>query len=102
MANPTTHAPESLVCLSDADYEVAPGEPDVRGWNVILDPSARKVRYLDVELDRKTLGLERDRHVLVPISTAGIDTKDKHVVVNGLDRAALMKLPEYDRKTYAG
>jgi uncharacterized protein (TIGR02271 family) len=115
MANPTTNAPESLVCMSDADYEVAPGEPDVRGWDVVLandqaigevedliiDPSAGKVRYLDVELDRKTLELERDRHVLIPISSAGIDAKDEQIVVNGLDRTALLRLPEYDRKTYA-
>jgi uncharacterized protein (TIGR02271 family) len=115
MANPTTHAGESLIGLSDAGYEVAPGEPDVRGWDVIIasdeaigevkdliiDPSVGKVRYLDVELDRKTLGLERDRHVLIPISSAGIDTKDEQVVLNGLDRATLLKLPEYDRKTYA-
>ena len=78
-----TNAP-NLVRLKDADYEVAPNEPDVSGWDVVLsddeaigevddliiDPSIGKVRDLDVELDTKTLGLERDRHVLVPIASA--------------------------------
>jgi hypothetical protein len=59
MAHPLSTS-ESLRRLSDADYEVAPGEPDVRGWRVIaandeqlgtivdliIDPAAGKVRYL--------------------------------------------------------
>jgi hypothetical protein len=113
--NPTVSSPQSLVRLTDANYEVAPGDPDVRGWEVILgsdeaigevddliiDPSAGKVRYLDVELDRKAVGLERDRHVLIPISTAQIDTGDEQVVLAGLNRATLLKLPEYDGTAYA-
>ena len=64
MAHPISNA--SLARLSDADYEVAQGEPDVRGWDVVLgsddvvgkvddlinDRSAGKVRYLDVDLER--------------------------------------------------
>lgn len=115
MASSTASSPQSLVRLTEANYEVAPGEPDVRGWDVILgtdeaigevddliiDPGAGKVRYLDVELDRRAVGLERDRHVLIPISGAQIDTEDEHVVLNGLNRATLLKLPEYDGKAYA-
>jgi uncharacterized protein (TIGR02271 family) len=105
----------SLRRLSDADFDVAPNEPDVRGWNVVLsndeaigevdeliiDPAAGKVRYLDVELDAKTLGLEDDRHVLVPISNAQLDRADKEVVLTGLNREALLRLPEYDGTTFS-
>jgi uncharacterized protein (TIGR02271 family) len=110
------YSSSSLVRLSDADYDVAPGEHDVRGWEVclandekigevedlIIDPSAGKVRYLDVELDREAVGIDNDRHVLVPIATAQLDTDDEEVVLSGLSRAALLKLPEYDGKEYGG
>src|SRR5690242_14757664 len=102
MANPTTSNSPSLVRLSDAHYEVAAGEPDVRGWDVVLgddetigevdeliiDPAAGKVRYLDVDLDREAVGLDRDRHVLIPISSAQLDTKEEEVVLNGMGREA--------------
>ena len=41
----------SLTKLSDADYEVAPGERDVRGWNVVLGDEERigKVDDLIIE-----------------------------------------------------
>ena len=113
MADPVT-SNASLVRLSDANYEVAPGEPDVRGWNVVLssdetigevddliiDESAGKVRYLDVELDGKAVGLDDDRHVLIPISGAQLDTEEEEVVLSGMTREALLKLPEYDENAY--
>ena len=114
MADPVTSNP-SLVRLSDADYEVASGEPDVRGWDVvvandetigevddlIIDPSAGKVRYLDVEVDGKAVGLDDDCHVLIPISGAQLDTEEEEVVLSGMSREALVKPPEYDEKAYA-
>jgi uncharacterized protein (TIGR02271 family) len=98
--------------LSNADYDVAPGEPDVRGWDVclandqkigkvddlIIDPSAGKVRYLDVDLDRSTLSLDKNRHVMVPISGAQLDTKDDEVVLSDMSRDALLNLPDYEGK----
>jgi uncharacterized protein (TIGR02271 family) len=105
---------QSLVRLSDADYEVAPGEPDVRGWEVclgndrkigevddlIIDPSAGKVRYLDVDLDRDALNLENDRHVLVPISGAQLDTEEEEVLLRGMSQQALLQLPEYNGEDF--
>ena len=102
--------------MSDADYEVAPNEPDVRGWKVVLandevvgevddliiDPSAEKVRYLDVDLDTRTLNLERDRHVFIPIRNAHLDTSERHIVLDGMTRDALLKTPEYDESRAAG
>lgn len=113
MANPMNTT--SLTRLSDANFDVAPNEPDVRGWNVVLandeiigevddliiDPAAGKVRYLDVDLDNETLGLDHDRHVLVPIASAQLDRAEEEIVLSGMSRAALLKLPEYDGATFA-
>lgn len=108
MAHPLKNS-ESLRRLSEADYEVAPGEYDVRGWRVIaanderigtvddliIDPSAGKVRYLAVDVDRKVAGLDRDRRVLIPIGNAELDTHDKLVLLSGMTRAAISNLPDY-------
>jgi uncharacterized protein (TIGR02271 family) len=113
MAN-TAMSNESLERLRDAHYEVAPGEPDVRGWDVVLgddqvigkvdeliiDKSAGKVCYLEVDLNRQVLGLDRDRHVLVPISGAQLDTEEKEVVLSGMGREGILKLPEYDGRVH--
>jgi len=79
------------------------GNDDVIGKvdDLIIDASAGKVRYLDVDLDRKAVGLERERHVLVPITNAQLDTNEEEVVLNGLSREALLKLPEYDAAVQA-
>ena len=114
MAHPLNTS-ESLRRLSDADYEVAPGEHDVRGWHVIaatdekigtvddliIDPAAEKVRYLEVDIDRKAVGLDRDRHVFIPIGNAQLDTKDKVVLLSGMTPAALLKLPDYTVANFA-
>jgi uncharacterized protein (TIGR02271 family) len=108
MAHPL-HTSESLRRLSEADYEVAGGEYDVRGWHVvdatdervgkvhdlIIDPVAGKVRYLEVDVDRKTFSLERDRRVLIPIGSAQLDPEHKHVCLSGMTRAAFTNLPDY-------
>jgi len=106
---------QPLQRLSDADYEVAPDEDDVRGWDVVLEdeqrigeiddliiePAAGKVRYLVVDLDRDGLGFDRDRKVLVPISSAELDPQEEQVILSGIERTALSQLPEYDANTTA-
>jgi uncharacterized protein (TIGR02271 family) len=67
--------------------------------DLIIDPSAGKVRYLEVELDRAELSLDNDRRVLVPISAAQLDTEEEQVVRSGMSREALLKLPEYGSQT---
>jgi uncharacterized protein (TIGR02271 family) len=108
MAHPLTPS-ESLRRLRDAEYDVAPGEPDVRGWHVvaanaerigtvddlIIDPEAGKVRYLEVGVDRHVFTLDRDRRVLIPIGSAQLDTNDKLVVLSGMTRDAIAKLPDF-------
>ena len=108
MAHPLNTA-ESLRRLRDADFDVAPGDYDVRGWRVIaandepvgkvvdliIEPAVGKVRHLEVDVDRKTSGLRRDRRVLIPIGSAQLDTKDHLVLLTGMTPAAISKLPDY-------
>ena len=91
------------------DYRVANGAPDPRGWSVaaadggtvgrvrdlIVDTSALRVRYLDVELDAAAPGTG-ERHVLVPIGRARLDESDDRVLVDSLHAAGVHALPRYD------
>ncbi len=102
---------QGLERLGDLDdYEVADEDPDIRGWDVrtadggrvgkvddlIVDRSAMRVRYLEVELDRKELALSEDRHVLVPIGTARLDDDNDNVLVPE-STTELLAAPAYDR-----
>jgi uncharacterized protein (TIGR02271 family) len=92
------------------DFDVAEGDPDVRGWDVIgadgrkigevdqllVDTEAMKVRYLDVDLDDDLLeGNDQDRHILIPIGYARLDEDDDHVIVDQLDTAQIGAIPAY-------
>ena len=88
------------------DYKVAKDDPDVRGWGVqtrdgraigdvdelIVDPDALKVRYLEVDLDREGLGLRDSRRVSIPVESAEIDRHRHTVVVDGFSREAIAGL----------
>ena len=91
------------------DFEVAEGDPDIRGWDVhtadgrrigevddlLVDRLAMKVRYLDVDLDDEVDRSGEDRHILVPIGYARLDEADDRVVVDSLTRADLEAMPLY-------
>jgi len=91
--NATTN---NLRRLSDADLEVAKDEPDVRGWTVIdqagdewgegddliVDASAMKVRYLQIEPDDDHQ-TDDERALYVPIESADLDRKEKRVILRG-------------------
>lgn len=96
--------------LSDlSDVEVADGERDIRGWDVVghdrnsigevhdllVDTDALKVRYMDVELHREVVSADRDRHVLIPIGYARLDEERDRVMVNNIATTAAGSLPEY-------
>ena len=81
------------------DYEIARGEPDIRGWEVIagdggrigevdellVDAEARKVRFLDVTVDEELVGdTESTQHVIIPIASARLEEADDHVVIDGI------------------
>lgn len=91
------------------DFEVADGDPDVRGWEVagadgerlgevdqlLVDTDALKVRYLDVDLGPALLDPADERHVLVPIGYARVNEDAHQVVVATLSRGDLARLPAY-------
>ena len=95
------------------DYEVADGDPDVRGWEVIasdgrrvgevdhllVDTGAMKVRYLDVDVDDGLLaGRGSDDghgHVLIPIGHARLDGDGHRVLVDSLVSSDVAGLPVY-------
>jgi hypothetical protein len=91
------------------DFEVADNNPDVRGWTVrgadgkalgtihelIVDPQALKVRYLDVELDTHLNINEHERHILLPIGVAALDAEDDNVFVSALNSESILQYPPY-------
>ena len=108
MANDTTTG-NRLQNLKDSDYEVATGEPDIRGWDVrdqtgkhlgevedlIFDPQARKVRYMVVEVD-KNYDTNSNRNVLVPIGLAELHKTDNDAFLPGITPEQLAALPQYN------
>ncbi len=92
------------------DYEVADRDPDVRGWNVvsadkkiigkvnemIVDLDAMKVRYLDVNINDEISDVGTDeRHLLIPIGAAELESRDDVVRVGDIETVTLLKLPAY-------
>jgi hypothetical protein len=104
MQNPTLRRLRDLT-----DFEVADDNPDVRGWTVrggdgqalgtvyelIVDPEAMKVRYLDVELDNRFHINEHENHILLPIGVAALDADDDNVFVPVLNAESVLNYPPY-------
>lgn len=93
------------------DFQIAEGDPDIRGWEVrtpdgnkvgkveelIVDPTERRVRYMEVKVDRKVLGIDDDRHILVPIGTARLAEDRRDVLLERLPARGLAGAPTYER-----
>ena len=91
------------------EFEVADGNPDVRGWAVrgsngqalgtvfelIVDPEAMKVRYLDVELATRLNLSEHENHILLPIGAASLDDDGDNVFVPALNAESVLSYPPY-------
>ncbi len=101
-----------LVALNDlSDYKVADEDPDIRGWDVltadrkkigevhelIVEPSAMRVKYLDIELDKEFRGKD-DRHVLIPIEKARLNEDEDDVLVDRISSEELAALPNFDHQ----
>ncbi|MEO3407585.1 PRC-barrel domain-containing protein [Mucilaginibacter sp. CAU 1740] len=96
--------------LSNSDYEIKDGEPDIIGWDVrnngggklgevdelIFDPQARKVRYIVLNMEGNDLDLEDERRVLIPIGIANLHTDKDEVVVPLITELQLAQLPPYE------
>lgn len=106
-----------LTRLDDLDdYKVADGEPDVRGWDVkgadgrklgevkslIVDPAAREVRFLEVQLDKDLFPDRKlsddERRVCIPIGAARLDRDNEKVLVDRLPMDRLAGAPRYGRE----
>ncbi len=110
---PRDPARHRLFRLTDLDDDkVAGREPDVRGWDLydeegtrlgqveelIVDADARRVRYLDVELDLKFARTDNVVHRLVPVGLARLDEQAHHVLLNRTGRDGLLRTPAYSRE----
>src|SRR5437868_10718437 len=83
---------ETLKELHASGYEMAKGEPDIRGWKVInslnqeigkvqevlFDVKSRKVRYLIIYIHGKPINL-LSRDVIIPVGLAELDEKENLV-----------------------
>ncbi|MQA88636.1 MAG: DUF2382 domain-containing protein [Gemmatimonas sp.] len=92
-----------------SDFKVAEGDPDVRGWevlssdgskigdvdNLLVDSTAMKVRYLDVDLDESNITDGSNRHILVPIGFARLDEGADQIFVDSLNPGNLGEIPAY-------
>jgi uncharacterized protein (TIGR02271 family) len=116
MGSTTATDTSNLVPMSGMnDYKVADGNPDVRGWDVIardgkkvgevdellVDPSAGRVRYLVVNLDRSLRSGGRNTgYVLVPVGNARLDDSNDGVILDSMSDADVATLPAYDRDMF--
>lgn len=102
-----------LLHLGDmADYQVADGDPDIRGWDVrtadgekigkvedlIIDTGLMKVRYIEASIDKHVIDASDDRRVLIPIGSARLDDDEDDVYLNS-SIVDPRTLPPYDRHT---
>lgn len=96
--------------LGGSNFEIADGQPNIKGWEVIgaegqdlgevsellFDESSRKVRYLVLDLSENEWDLE-DRDVLIPIGLAEIDVDRDEVILPMVTPEQLAALPDYSK-----
>jgi photosynthetic reaction center H subunit len=102
--------PSRIVPLSEHDeFEIADGYPEVRGWDVrdstgrsigyvydlLVDVTTMRARYLDVLLDPEFAKSEADQRVLIPVESAGLDGNTEGVLLRGIDAAEVGALVPY-------
>jgi len=113
-----------------SDYKVASDDPDVRSWDVrdadnrvigkvdslLVNKTARRVVYLDVEVDktiidakhdpygkpqnveiREFINKDGDSHVIIPIGMVNLDTENKMVLAHGIDHRTFAETKRYHK-----
>lgn len=101
---------DTLQELRASGYEMAKGEPDIRGWKVInslnqeigkvqevlFDVKSRKIRYVIVYINGKPINL-LSRDVIIPVGLAELDEKENLVFLPDITIGHLASLPGYKR-----
>jgi sporulation protein YlmC with PRC-barrel domain len=96
--------------LSESDFEIVDGQPNIQGWDVfdsagakigevddlLFNPQSRKVRYIVLDMENNDLDLE-DGHVLIPIGVAELHENDDTVLIPEITVAQITSLPLYER-----
>ncbi len=96
------------------DFKLPKGEPDPRGWDVratdgtkvgkvedmLFDTRDRRIRYVEIALDKDFARDTARDYALVPIGQARLDDDNDHVVVD-LSSADLTSIPRYDRQQFS-
>lgn len=96
--------------LGGSDFQIAEGEPNIKGWTVkdpqgrtigeveelLFDPQTRKVRYIVLDLEGNFMDLE-SRHVLIPIGIAELQERDDDVTLPNITAEQLRSLPIYEK-----
>jgi len=90
-----------------SNSELSSRYPDVRGWTVmagdghkigkverlLVDPSGREVRYLDLQVSGGLF--QADKYALVPMEAVRLDANDRQVVLDRLTNTDVDTLPTY-------
>jgi len=105
-----TRALRTLSRLTELDgFEIADGEPDIRGWtvttrdgldigtvdNLIADPELMKVRYIEVKTKHALLGTKNDEHILIPIGAARLNDEEDVVTLNEILATGIHNIPRF-------
>jgi ferritin-like metal-binding protein YciE len=103
-------ANQALEELSNSNYEIRHGEPDITGWNVLsrsgekigevedmlFDGEAQKVRYLIIQLQASGEEIYDDnRRVLAPVGVATLNTDNEEVALPIASAEEMAGLPAY-------
>jgi hypothetical protein len=98
-----------LQTLRGSDFEMADGQPNIRGWDVldetgqrigeveeiIFDVQSRKVRYIVLDLEGNLMDLDA-RNVLIPIGLVELHDEDDNLLLRNISADQLRRLPDYD------
>ena len=95
-------------------FEMATGDPDPRGWAVrgrdgqafgtvhelLVDPAAQQVLYLDVVLEPGLPGVpppapHAETRILLPLEAVNLDTEGHSVFVTALSRDSVRTYPPF-------
>lgn len=99
-----------IVPLPEAKgFRLEKGAPDLRGWSVfgadgervgvisqlLVDPTAMRIRYAAVDVHEDLYRLRDDRHVLVPLELIELKERGNDAWVERLTAAEVARLPAY-------